>query len=312
MSKRLWLVVAVIALGGAGWMYGRGLAIEPTLAATVPAPEPPPLAAETSVASASAPMKAAPIASAASAPTKPPPARPFPGDSSADLLRKVQLGFGSGSAQDAQEAANVLQFCLHAAKAADGLQFMRDNGSLVSAAITKLMKSLGAGDITNEQIDQAQGDGRRCQVFDEATLARRGELLQKAYEGGAQGGAMSYLTWLATDGKADADPAVLEKLRAEVRESARSGDFGALAPFAFMVDGQPYGISRAEREAYKQAWLRIAEDGSPGNAASSRQLIATLERFSRLPALTADEQREADALAQQVYDAYHRRSTKRE
>ena len=123
---------------------------------------------------------------------------------------------------------------------------------------------------------------------------------------------MSYLTWLAYDGKAEADPAVLEKLQAEVRESARGGDFGTLAPFAFMVDAQPYGMGRTEREAYKQAWLRIAEEGNPGNAASSRELIATLERFSRLPALTAEEQREADALAQQVYDAYHQRSNKKE
>jgi hypothetical protein len=306
MRRGPWLAVAVVALAGAAWMYGRGLASVTSTAATVSAPEAPPLAADTRAAPVPVvAASAAPVASAASASNGPPPARPFAGDSSADFLRKVQLGFGSGSAQDAQEAANVLQFCVHAAKAAEGLQFTRDSGSLLPAAIRKLIKSFG--DITNEQIDQAQNDGRRCQVFDDATLARRGELFQKAYEGGVQGGAMPYLTWLAYDGKAGADPAVVEKLQDEVRQSARSGDFGTLAAFAFMADSQPYGMSSTEREAYKQAWLRIADEGSPGGAASSRELIAKLERFSRLAALTADEQREADALAQQVYDAYHRR-----
>jgi hypothetical protein len=275
---------------------------------TPPAAEaPPPLAVDARVAAPAPPPSAV---WAASAPSKPPAAGPFENESASELLRKVQLGLGGGSAQQAQEAADVLQFCAHAANAAEAMQVTRDNFSLVPAAIREFISSFGG--ITNEKIDRAQGDGRRCQVFDEATLARRGELFQKAYEGGAPNAATAYLTWLAYDGKADADPAVLEKLQGEVREAARSGDFGTLSSFAFMADAQAFGASRTEREAYKEAWLRMVGEGDPGSAASSRELIARLEGFSKLQPLTAGQQREADALAQQVYDAYHRRSIQKQ
>ncbi|MFZ5551234.1 MAG: hypothetical protein ACOZJX_21240 [Pseudomonadota bacterium] len=257
--------------------------------------------------SAGAPASAAPpawAASAASAAAAKPPTGPFANDSAAELLRKVQLGLGGGSAREAQEAASVLQFCAHAAKSAESLPSARDTLSLMPKFILKFIDALGG--ISDEQVAQAQADARRCQVFDEATLARRGEMFQKAYEGGAPNAAMPYLTWLVSDGQAEADPAVVEKLQADVRQLAQAGDFGTLMAFAFMVDSQPYGASRTEREAYKEAWLRIAGEGNPGNAASSRVLIDNLERFSRVAPLTAEQQQEAQALAQQVYDAYRR------
>lgn len=308
MSKGPWIAAVAIALAGAGWMYSRSSASVPSTAVPLSAPEALPQAAEPSA----APTPVSPpsaVASASAASAMPPPG-PFGNDSAADLLRNVQLGFGSGSAQEAQEAANVLQFCAHAAKAAEAMQVTRDTISLMPESIRKFLDSFGG--ITDEKIANAQSDGRRCQVFDDATLARRGELFQKAYEGGAPSAAMSYLTWLTYDGKAEADAAVVDKLQAEARQLAQAGDFGALSSYAFMVDSQAYGTSRTEREAYKEAWLRIADEGNPGSAASSRELIAKLERFSKLPPLTPEQQREADALAQQVHDAYHRRSNKRE
>jgi hypothetical protein len=227
------------------------------------------------------------------------------------LLRKVQLGLGGGSAQEALEAANVLQNCVQATSAAAGLQATRDDPSILPPSVKKFLRSLGG--LTNEKLlDGARNDERRCQVFDEATLARRGELFQKAYEGGAPGAAMAYLTWLGNDGKADADPAVVERLQADVRRLAESGDFGTLASFAFMPDAQAYGASRVDREAYKAAWLRIVDDSGAGGSTSSRELIEKLERFSKLPPLTAEQQSEAAALAQKIYDNYHRRSGKRE
>jgi hypothetical protein len=184
-------------------------------------------------------------------------------------------------------------------KGAESMHTARDLLWLLPESIKEAIE----GFITNEQIDSLQSHARRCQVFDEATLARRGELFQQAYEGGAQGAATSYLSWLTQDGKADADPAVVGKLQADVRQAARGGDFGTLASFAFMVDPEPFGASRTEREAYKEAWLRIAAEGGPGNAAASRELIARLERLANLPPLTAEQQRQAEALAQAVYEA---------
>jgi hypothetical protein len=286
------LVLAAAVLLGAGWLWWHGSVEEPAVAVSQPAPV----------------QELAPRAGAGASPGTVPPgtsasAAPLQAqlaeESAAGLLRKVQLAFGTGSAQDALEAANVLQSCLQATKGAEAMHTARDVLSLLPEAIKEAIE----GFITNEQLDSLQSHARRCQVFDEAALARRGELFQQAYEGGAQGAATSYLNWLTQDGKADADPAVVEMLQADVRQAARRGDFGTLASFAFMVDPQPFGASRTEREAYKEAWLRIAEEGGPGSAAKSRELIAKLERLSNLPPLTAEQQQEAEALAQAVYEA---------
>ncbi|WP_329719790.1 hypothetical protein [Ideonella sp.] len=292
-----------IAFATAGWMYLRWPDSEAAAAAPLPAPAAPPMAADTRAARApEPPPSVAPTASAASA--QPAPTGPFANESSAELLRKVQLGFGSGSAQEAQEAASVLQFCAQAGKVAESLHAARDTLSIMPAAIRKFVNSFGG--ISNEQIDRAQSDGRRCQVFDEATLARRGELFQKAYEGGAPGAAMSYLIWLSHDGKAEADPAVVDRLQADVRQLAERGDLGTLTALAFSVDPRPLGMNRIEREACKQAWLRIVGDGNPGSAESNGALIAKLERFSNATPLTAEQLREAQALADQLVDAHRR------
>jgi len=300
------LVLSAAALLAAGWLWWPGSGEGTSKVVAVPAPEARPVAAD----ALPAPVPPSPAAPASAVSTKPPQPGPFANDSAAELLRKVQLGFGGGSAQQAQEAAGVLQFCAHAPKTAEGLQTARETLSIMPKFIRKFIDSFGG--ISDELVDRAQADARRCQVFDEATLARRGEMFQKAHEGGAPGSAMPYLTWLVTDGKAEADPAVVDRLRAEVRQLAQDGDFGTLTSFAFTVDSQAYGASRTEREAYKQAWLRIAGEGDSANAASSRELIDKLERFSRLAPLTTEQQQEMQALAQEVYDAYHRRTNKQE
>lgn len=302
MNKRRLLALTVVALLAAGWLWWRGSAEAPASVAAAGMPEAWRSADDAGDAPPPAPVQ--PSSAASAAPTKPVHG-PFENESAADLLRKVQVGFGDGSAQQALEAANVLQFCAHAEKAADAMRTTRGIVSLLPEALQEFLGSLGG--ITDEQVERAQHDARRCQVFDDAALARRGELLKKAHEGGAQGAAMALLNWFNQDGKADADPALVGKLQAEVRQAALDGDFGTLAAFAFMVDAQPYGASPTEREAYKQAWLRIADDGGPGNSAQSRALIEKLEKLSMLAPLTAAQQREAEALAQQLYDAHRRR-----
>lgn len=304
MSKGPWLAAGAVALVAAGWTYLQPSDSASTTTAPIPSPEVPPRAVDTPAAPTPVSLPSArPAASAAAA--APPPTGPLANDSPAELLRKVQLGFGSGNALQAQEAANVLQFCAQAGNAAENLHAARDSLSIMPAALRKFIDSFGG--ISNEQIDRAQSDGRRCQVFDEATLARRGELFQKAYEGRAPGASMAYVIWLGHDGKAGADPAVVDKLQADVRQLAERGDLGTLTTLAFSVDPQPLGMSRIEREACKQAWLRIVGEGNPGSAASSGQLIAKLERFSSGTPLTPEQLREAQALADKIFDAHKRR-----
>lgn len=300
MRTRSWAAVAAsVALAGGAWVVSRTSspdAATPRIAVSMPP-------AADSVAMAP-PVPSASAASTVAAQPSPLP-QPAHQDSAADLLRKVQLGFG-GSALQAQEAANVLQSCAHAAESADSLQTVRETWSMVPKFIRKFIDSLGG--ITDEHVERAQADARRCQVFDEATLARRGELFEKAHEGGAPGSTMPYLTWLTHDGRMQADPAVVENLQAELRQLAQGGDFGTLMAFAFTLDPQPYGASPMEREAYKQAWLRIVEDGGPGSGASSRELIAKLERLAHVAPLTDQQQQEVQAMAQKVYDEFRRRS----
>jgi len=289
---------ALLAIAGTVWWQWP---VDKPAAAAAATREAPPPVAETVAAQA---PDAPPAVASAAASAGPVPKDPFDSESSADLQRKVQMGFGGGP-DEALAAANALQACAHAAGAADAMFTTRDNQSLLPAAVRKFLASLGG--VTNDQIARAQRQESRCQVFDSATLARRGELFQKAYEGGAPGAAMAYLTWLTYDGKEGADPAVVESLQAQVRQSAQGGDFGTLAVFAFSTDAQGYGTSASEREAYRQAWLRIVDEANPGSAASSRELIAKLQRFSRTPPLTEQQQLEAKALAQQVYEAFRRR-----
>jgi hypothetical protein len=68
-----------------------------------------------------------------------------------------------------------------------------------------------------------------------------------------------------------------------------------------------------QRQAYKAAWLRIlAEMAGPAATQESRDSMENLEKMMRQgrwapPALSAGEQREADALTERVGDAWRRR-----
>ncbi|MGM9489288.1 hypothetical protein [Ideonella sp. YS5] len=287
---------AVLAIAGTVWWQWP--VEEPAAAPTRAAP---PMVAETVATVAAVPPPAVASSASSAAPvTK----DPFDSESAADLQRKVQLGFG-GRPDEALAAAHALQACAHAVGATEAMFTTRDNLSILPAAVRKLLASFGG--VTNDQIARAQRQESRCQVFDSATLARRGELFQKAYEGGAPGAAMAYLTWLTYDGKEGADPAVVQGLQADVRKSAQGGDFGTLASFAFLTDAKPFGANPAEGEAYRQAWLRIVDEANPGSAASSREVIAKLQQISPTSPLTEAQQLEVKALAQQVYEAYRRR-----
>lgn len=240
------------------------------------------------------------------------PAIPFfaPQDSAGEALRRVQLALHGGSADDALRAAHALADCAHASRVVDALFAVRDQQRDVPAVVRQRVDDPRS--VTPEMIEQAQQEQRRCQVFDAPTLARRGELLQKAHEGGAQGAALPYLQWLQTaddlSGRARGkeDPALVAKLQAELRLAAEAGDMAVLPVMAFAGGeaGRQLGITPVQHQAFKEAWLLVLVDGVPANAAQLRKNLDA--QFGPSAALTAVQQSEADALTKRVVDAWRR------
>jgi hypothetical protein len=252
---------------------------------------------------ATAPSSAAAVLAAASALPGP------PVESAAESLRKVQLAWSGGSAQDDLVAAITLESCAHADKTASDLVQGRDAVKWLPPELKKILEKLPT--VTDEAIARAQREQRRCQVFDAAALASRGELYRKAFEGGAEGAALPYLRWLATDGAADKPaPELTARLQAGVRADAQAADLSTLAAFAYggKYTTEQAGADRVQAGAYKEAYLRIVGEGSPAQAASARDMVSNLSLLAPAePAMTAQQQQQADALARQVVDAWHRR-----
>ncbi|HEY8880594.1 MAG TPA: hypothetical protein VIN03_23690 [Roseateles sp.] len=301
----------MLLAGGVAWLCGHSWASRASLALQPIQPSAAPAEAATAAA------MAQPPASAANALA--PPGRPSvsffpPKDVPGEALRKVQLALNGGSAVDALRAAHVLADCAQASQVVDALFTVRDQRREVPDAVRQIVDDPGG--VTQEKIEQAQHEQRRCQVFDAGTLARRGELFQKAYEGGAQGSALSYLQWLQSpddlSGRAGrkGDPALLARLQAEVRSAAESGDMSVLPVLAFATGdtGRQLGISPTQQQAFKEAWLLVLVDGVPGNVAQLRKAIDA--QFAPSAPLTSAQQSEADALTKRVFDAW-RRSNRR-
>jgi hypothetical protein len=310
---------ALIAAAGAAlllatWLYAR---TSPATAPTRAQPAAAPVAVDAAQrgeavpsatpASFAAPPAASAVRAAASGPFLP------PVESPAESLRKVQVALAGGTPQEDWAAAITLESCAHADKMANALMQSHDTMAQSPPEVKKMFEGLPP--VSDEMIAHAQGDQRRCQVFDAPTLARRGELYQKAYEGGAEGSALSYLNWLRSeDGPKDkADPELIGRLQAAVRADAKAADFGALASFAFGggFTAAQVAASPVEAQAYREAYFRIVGETSPEGAASSRALVARLSVFgSKQPALTPEQQSQADALTSQVVDAWHHRKYK--
>jgi len=232
-----------------------------------------------------------------------------PVESAAESLRKVQLALSGGTAQEQFMAALTLESCAHADKiASDALQG-RDTVKWLPPELKKVLDKLPQ--ISDDMIDRAQREQRRCQVFDAATLAGRGELYRKAHEDGAQGAALSYLRWLQTDsGQGKPDPELIARLQAATRADAEAAEPPTLAFFAF--GGSPAaeqaGASQVQMHAYREAFFRITEEGARGQAPSARDIVSNLASLgSAEPAMTAQQQREAEALTRQILQVWHRR-----
>jgi hypothetical protein len=294
------------AVAGTVWLYAwtspdDGVAARPA-AAVAAAVRPSAPARAVDKAPAAPPSAASAIAKAASVFAVP------PVESAAESLRKVQLGLSGGSAQDALVAAITLESCVHADEAANSLVQGRSPQGELPAPVKKLMDSLGP--ISDAQIARAQADQRRCQAFDAATLARRGELYQKAYDGGAQGAAISYLTWLTHGAAKDqADPDTIDRVRAAVRADALAADLGTLANFVYggRYTADAAGAGPEQVQAYREAYYRIIDEGMPGQSSAARTLVANLAALGPPePALSARQQHDAETLARRIVDAWHR------
>lgn len=234
-----------------------------------------------------------------------------PVETPAESLRKVQVALAGGTAQEALYGAAELESCAHADQMANALMQSRETIALLPPEAKKVFEKIPPP--SAEMIARAQSDQRRCQVFDAATLARRGELYQKAYEGGAEGAALPYLNWLKSDdGPRDkAEAALIDRVQAAVRADANAADFGTLASFAFggNYTAAHVGASPVEAQAYREAYFRIGDETSPSGPGSTRAQVDKILVFGPKPApLTQQQQHEADALAGRVVDAWHRRA----
>jgi hypothetical protein len=228
----------------------------------------------------------------------------------ADSLRKVQLALGGGTPEEALAAALTLESCRHAASVAESMHRGRQELSpAVPPEIKKALDKMAPPPATLEQLDRADQEQRRCQVFDAAMLSRSGELMRRAYEGGAQGAAISYLLWLQTDGKDQATPALIATLQAQVRASVEAGDFAAVAAAAY-GPASTLAVTPVQVQAYREAWLRIGDELGMSGAAQTKNVFAAFDEMGHVQPLTPAQQRDADALAQQIVEAWRKRQHK--
>jgi hypothetical protein len=287
---------------GIGWWLSRPAELPPAVAAapnTVPlraGPTADPPAPIPSTPAAAAPPPNAsdpPRASGLALPTTPP----------ADDLHMVLQALDGGTPREALDAAYFLALCPHRQQIVDAMTMTRDHPEWRQAGAS--VQNLDA-DIAREQDLQ-----RRCQYVDAAMLARTGELFWKAYEGGAPGALMAYLSWLGGAGRQEANPELLTKLQREARQSAEDGDVTMLLAYAYTWNPAPLGASPMQRQAYKEAWLRITGELSGDAAAqASRASMDSFEQTFGVRPLSPEQQREADALTKQVVDNWRKRQGK--
>lgn len=303
-ARNLWVIgglALVLGLAAANWLLTGPAQVDAPPALSGSAAISPRAAIAGTAVEASAGATAPP----ANAPAQP--LSPLTSDPSAsDELRKVLLAFeDDATPAQARRAADMLGRCEHADRSVEFAYHVRDQGGALRKAFEN-----GVGSM-DQRIKEAQDMQRRCQIFDAATLARRGELLRRAYEGALPGMALEYLIWLNAHPDQAGTPELLGKLQREVRQTAEEGDVDTL--MAYVHSFGALGETPMQRQAYKEAWLRImAETSGPAAPQESRDSMQNLEKMMRqgrwaAPALSAAEQREVDALTVRVVEAWRQR-----
>jgi hypothetical protein len=304
-GRAAWAVsgVAFVLVAVAGWWLSRPADVPRSTVAT-PAPSAPgtlgSLGFEVKAEAVTRPLPAASTA-------VPEPVAPT---AAVDELRKVQRALeGPATPKEKLEAATIIAACQNADVLVQSVYTLRDQRDPKWQMLEK-----SSGISSEEQIKMLQGYQRSCQAFDAATLARRGELLKGAYEGGAKGSALPYLLWLSGSWQ-EVDPALRSKLQREARQPVEDGDLAALAQYSMVVSPTTLGITEVQRRAYKEAWLRV--QGEMNGAAMELVSRASADNFEKSmakmgilpPPLTPEQQHEADALTAKVVDAWRRRQS---
>jgi len=318
-SRIAWVVAALAAVGLGAWWYGRPPAADAPAPPAAQAPIRAPNATASEVVNSapaaasagSAPASAAPVvraADAASARVSEAVAAAMEKfRSPAEALRKVQVALNGGTPEEVLEAARTLQMCSFSAGAPEAMYAMRDRPNEMPEAIKKMTESNGR---INSMIKFSEGEARRCQVFDQATMGRRMELFQRAYEGGAEGAAVEYLMALQSPlEKQKPDQALVAKLQADIRGAAAVGDTLALQHLggATADVARELGITPVQSAGYQAAWKLIMDERFPGTSDIIEKAVAPFRQPSSAPALSAAQQAEANALARQVVEAWRRK-----
>jgi hypothetical protein len=231
----------------------------------------------------------------------------------ADAIRQTQIALqGPASPKQLLQAAHILNSCKYAdlvVKSMYGARDRQDAGSMQFAHAT--------GITMEQQIEFHQDVQRFCQIFDAATLARHGEMLKGAYDGGEKEAAVPYLLWLKAEGKQVANPALLERVQRDALALAESGDFMALMQFSgpSATNARSMGINETQRQGFNEAARQIRVELMGAEIAkvvqaTSAELEAKYRALEATPPLTPEQRREAEALAARVVEAWRKRQGK--
>jgi hypothetical protein len=317
-GRLAWIAAAVLLLAAlGGWWWLRPVA-EPVMPAAAPA-MPATVVAAAYVAAAPAVPPSSPAAvRAVPAPVaaSKPPVQALPKLSSqgfADAIRQTQIALqGPASPKQLLQAAQTLGACKWADEVVKALYNARDQGD---AGVKRVAQITGLS--VESQIELFQGNQRLCQVFDQATLARQGELLKAAYDSGEKEAAGPYLLWLQTEGRQVANPALLERVQRGLLAVAEGGDFTALIQFStpFSAHAQSMGITETQRQGFNEAVRQIQVEIMGAEAAkalltSTAELEAKYRILEATPPLTPEQRAEAEALAARVVNAWRKRQGK--
>lgn len=325
LHKTVWMPILAGALGALAWWLQAGESptppVGPVQAAALPGAHPPgraPAAPAPHDARRDNARPGGDDPSPPQAPAQPPVQAP-----DSPLWRQVQSALRDAAGSSALHTAQAMELCaIHlkqAQRMADqGLRGRRwvDIRPTPGTAEAAMLEPHGA---TDDQMAAAmesfEREVGRCEVLDARTLARRGELYARAWRDGVTGAAHAYLACLTQpDQPNQAEPALLDELRAVVRQEAGAGGIVALSGWADISQQQALqaGFSAVEHWAYREAYWLIMERNSPGSTASLRTLQAQADETARLAgmapvALSAAQHAQARALAQQVVDAHFKK-----
>lgn len=233
------------------------------------------------------------------------------------MLSRVQNALSNGSPKDALQAATTLGMCAAVLKAAEyeahaGITGMSPEQSrqMLSDKEKRIFDSMKIDTTSlSEGASSFDRTFRQCQALDAQTLSKQGDLLARAFEGGAPDSAAPYLSWLRhEDSGKNANPSLMNQLRTEVERAAEDGQILTLQRFVFGTQAMSLedGFTAVQHEAYRNAYLRIIGEADPNGAASLARLSVGMGQLalSRIE-LTEQEKQQASLLTDKILANFH-------